>query len=140
MGFRLKTCDFKFCLCRIYKKFEFSSSEFLNGFIILESFDVHVIQFYTNMQQYVLNNFQIFFFDEVTILHVTSSFPKDVPKKNIFPQKNIYFLKCFFSFILCKKNNFKLIFIFLVLVTWKKGVVMADWNRFSKKNLLGNLY
>ena len=43
------------------------------------------------MQQYVLNNFQFFFFDEVTILHVTSSFPKVVPKKNIFPQKNIFF-------------------------------------------------
>ena len=28
---------------------------------ILGSFDVHVIKFYTNMQQYVLNNFQIFF-------------------------------------------------------------------------------
>ena len=69
------------------------------------------------MQQYVLNNFQFFFFDEVTILHVTSSFPKVVPKKKYFSSKKYFFLKCFFSFILCKKNIFKLIFIFLVLVT-----------------------
>ena len=51
----------------------------------------------------------------------------------------IFFL-CFFSFILCTKNNFKLIFIFLVLVTLKKGVDMADWKRFWKKHFLGNLY
>ena len=37
------------------------------------------------MQQYVLNKFQNFFLDEVSILRVTSSFPKVVPKKNIFP-------------------------------------------------------
>ena len=46
----------------------------------------------------------------------------------------------FLFFYLVQKNIFKLIFIFLVLVTLKKGVVMADWNRFSKKIFLENLY
>ena len=46
----------------------------------------------------------------------------------------------FLFFYLAQKNNFKLIFIFLVLVTLKKGVVMVDWKRFSKKTFLGNLY
>ena len=46
----------------------------------------------------------------------------------------------FLFFYLVQKNNFKLIFIFLVLVTLKKGVVMADWKRFSKKLFFGNLY
>ena len=42
---------------------------------------------------------------------------KVVPKKKYFSSKKYFFLKCFFSFILCKENIFKIIFIFLVLVT-----------------------
>ena len=55
------------------------------------------------MQQYVLNNFQIFFLMKSPFYIWRHHSLKSYLKKNIFPQKNI-FLKMFLFFYLVQKK------------------------------------